>query len=143
METAAIFNAHVRDNLTHLKDERLVPWSLWHRVNLAASQTDLVLLLIAGETINGMALPVAMNLKGLSVSGGAVCTAGTATFTIWKNGVTTSQSVVINSTTATSHAYSGAFSVACAAGDVITVRVTTSGTFAPTTTEYVATVWLG
>jgi hypothetical protein len=83
--------------------------------------------------------PEAGAIVGLSVALGAARTAGTITFTVYKNGSTTGFSVVINGTNTQYHYGTQAETEdTFVAGDRIDVRYTTSADFAPNGTDYPA-----
>lgn len=114
--------------------------------NLAASLTDSQLY----RTIQGVQLQIptvtthAGSIIGISVASSEARTAGTATFEVFKNGIGTGLTTVLD---ATDTQY--AFGVQAegvdtfAAGDRIDVRVTTDGSWAPTTADVEVSVTIG
>jgi hypothetical protein len=128
------------------KDNDLITLS-WAETNLTASQTALQMDRPNATNLNTTTseayMPYAGSIVGIEVGGSAARTAGTATFEVYKNGAATGLTAVIDGTNTqyvrtTQVPGTDTF----AAGDYIDVRETTTGTFAPTTSEYVATVWL-
>lgn len=109
----------------------------WGRRNLRRSQTNQQMLIVAvggtNQTATGSRIQMAFAGKiiGLTVSGSAVCTGGTAVFTVFVNGSASDASATINSTTNTTYAYSGSGTTSFAAGDLLDIRVTTSATYSP------------
>ena len=128
------------------KDNDLVTLA-WAETNLAASQTALQMDRPDSTGLNTTTseayMPYAGNIVGLEVGGGAARTAGTATFEVYKNGGATGLTVVIDGTnTQYNRTTQASGSDTFVAGDYIDVRETTDGTWAPTTAEWVATVWI-
>ena len=118
----------------------------WGVVNLGTSQTDVQLVIdVAGaaQIAAGSRFKMPYNgiAKGICVSGSAARTAGSATFQIFRDGAdigSSSDAVIDGSNTqfVCSTGGTGTFT----AGQILDVRVTTTGTFAPTTTEYTADI---
>lgn len=114
----------------------------WGVTNMAANLNNSQLLINYGpgaQVAAGSRFKVgnAGIITGISVSGSAARTAGTATFTVFKNAVATAVTLVIDGTNTQFNATTGG-SVAFVAGDILDVRVTTNGTWAPTTAEWAA-----
>lgn len=118
----------------------------YSRENLAASLTASQLERSLSAALSA-ALPVvathAGSIVGISVASTDARTAGTATFEVYKNGSATGLTAVLDGTNTTF-----AFGVQAidldtvAAGDRLDVRVTTTGTWTPTTADVEATVVL-
>ena len=90
-----------------------------------------------------MSMPYAGNIVGISVGGNAARTAGSATFTVFKNDSTTGFTCVIDgSNTQYNKCTQSSGSDTFSAGDLFDIRVTTDLTFAPTTTEYAVEIWI-
>jgi len=116
----------------------------WGRNNLARNQTNLQLLIVAvggtNMTVDGSRIIMAFNgrIAGITITGSAACTAGTAVFTVFKNAAATAVSATI-STTNPQYVYSNTGTDTFVTGDLLDIRVTTNGTFTPqNTTEYVS-----
>jgi hypothetical protein len=115
----------------------------WGENNLLSGETNLPLGFSSNGTGSGNGgarfyLPYGGVIKGIIVSGSAARTAGTATFTIYKDGVSTGITGVIDGTN-TQYVSNTGGSVSFVAGNYVDIRVTTTGTFAPSgSTEYVA-----
>lgn len=114
--------------------------------NLAASQTDLRGGMggvgDAGAGTPTWQSPFAGSIVGISVRGSAAITAGGASAAVFKAqvaGATVNMAVALDSTTNTTinSASQGPGVDTFTAGQTLAMSVTTSGTFAPTTTEYV------
>lgn len=116
----------------------------FHRENLAASLTASQLERSLSATLDA-ALPVVVthpgSITGISVASTEARTASTATFEVYKNGVATGLTCVLDGTNTTF-----AFGVQAidldtfAAGDRLDVRVTTTGTWTPTTADVEAVI---
>lgn len=111
--------------------------------NLAASQTNLLLHRILrvdgvlGSLQVGVAMIRAGSVTGISVTGTAARAAGTATFKVYKNGVDTGFSAVIDGTNTQYVAATQASGLdTFVAADRLDVRVTTDAGWSPTTTEF-------
>jgi hypothetical protein len=90
-----------------------------------------------------MRMPFAGNIVGISVAGSAATTTSTATFTVYKNGVATAMVVVIDAAGQTTRNTATNAGIAFAAGDDLDVRVSTTGTFAPSgSTEFATEIWV-
>lgn len=118
----------------------------FHRENLAASLTASQLERSLSATLDA-ALPVVVthagSIVGISVASTEARTVSTATFEVYKNGVATGLTCVLDATNTTF-----AFAVqaidldAVAAGDRLDVRATTTGTWAPVTADVEAIIVL-
>lgn len=118
------------------------------RLNLAAGLTNDKLFRPLPGLSGGIDLPVVMDragsILGISVAANAARSAGSATFEVWKNAVATGLTAVLNAATpqftwATQAVDADTF----VAGDRLDVRVTTTGDWAPTTTEVEAVITVG
>lgn len=111
--------------------------------NLAASLTNSQLY----RNVQGIEaqLPVVMpragSIIGLSIASSEARTAGTATFEVYKNGAATGLTAVLDGTdTQYAYAVQAASLDTFVAGDRLDVRVTTDGTWAPTTADVEAVI---
>lgn len=117
----------------------------WTMVNLAASQTNINLDIPTSAILPTAAarikMPFAGRIKAISVSGSAARTAGTATFTVFKNNATVSgaPSLVIDGTNTQRHQVSTG-TATFVAGDDLQVVATTDGSWSPVSTEYVVMI---
>ncbi|MDP3665814.1 MAG: hypothetical protein Q8R50_03970, partial [Sediminibacterium sp.] len=128
---------------THKLIRTMLP-PTWGRTNLAASVTNSQLIFsIAGVAQiaagSRIAMPNAGIITGVMVSGSAARTAGTATFTVFNNGVATAVTGVIDVTNSQFVASTGG-TATFVAGDILDLRVTTTATWAPTTAEWGAMI---
>lgn len=108
---------------------------VWGRTNLAANSTNLLMQFnygLATQTGAGsrVAMPNAGIITGVMASGNVASTAGTATFTVFLNGVATAVTGVIDATNPQFVASTGG-TAAFVAGDILDLRVTTDGNFLP------------
>jgi hypothetical protein len=108
--------------------------------NVSASLTNIQMTRFGGGVI-----PVVMDhagsIVGVSVACSAARTAGTATFTVFLNGLTTGFSVVLDGTNTNNFSNTQASGTnPFAVTGRIDVRETTTSTWAPTTTDCEATV---
>lgn len=115
--------------------------------NLTSSLTNLQLTRFAGVVGAGAGhnipavMPRAGSITAISVGGNAARSGGTATFEVWKNGVATGLTVVIDATnTQYFFATQAAGTDTFVAGDRLDVRVTTTAAWAPTTGEWISDV---
>jgi hypothetical protein len=120
----------------------------WSATNMAANLTNSQIFFVVGAAAQNAAgsrikMPYDGKVVGMAVSGSAARTGGTATFHVFKGGsdIGTSSDVLINGTNTQLH-YSTGGTDTFVAGDILDVRVTTSGTWAPTTAEWTATVFV-
>ena len=111
--------------------------------NLAASLTDSQLY----RNVQGVALQVPVvvshsgDIIGVTVASSEARTAGTATFEVFKNGTGTGLSVVLDGTDTQYAAAAQATGLdTFASGDRLDVRVTTDGSWAPTTADVEASI---
>lgn len=114
--------------------------------NLAASLTDSQLY----RNVQGVEaqIPVVMDragdILGIAVASSEARTGGTATFEVYKNGVATGLTVTLDGTnTQYNSATQAAGTDSYVAGDRLDVRVTTDGTWAPTTADVEAVIIVG
>lgn len=107
----------------------------------SASQTNLQLArcvpFFGNASVTPLQVPIvtvrAGSITGISVALSAARTGGTATFEVWKNGVATGLTVVINGTNTQYHYTTQAAGTdTFVAGDRLDVRYTTDGSWAPT-----------
>lgn len=119
----------------------------FHRANQLKSETnvDYVLDNITGITLAVM--PKAGKVVGLAVQGSDVVTAGSGVWSVQESGTelteTEAPQVTLDTTT-TNNGYDTARpnAVRFAAGALLGVSVTTNGTFAPETIEYIASLFV-
>jgi hypothetical protein len=134
--TTKTFSCGVDNDRTQLSE--------WSRVNLAAGQTNLQLdrpnSQILSSTVSEMEVPFAGEIVYMSVGGSNARTNGSATFTVFLNGATTGFTCVIDGTNTQYHNCSNSGDT-FVAGDVIDVRVTTTGTWSPTNAEWDVVVY--
>jgi hypothetical protein len=117
----------------------------WGFRNLRRNQTNVQLLMVAvggtSMTALGSRMGMAYNgrIVGINVSGGALCTAGSAQFTVFKNGTASGVSVTIDSGDDPPYDYSVGGTDSFVAGDILDIRYTSTANFAPDgNIEYVA-----
>ncbi len=120
---------------------------IWARVNLANSLSDSQLTLVpidaaTNATAANSSMPMPFNgiVRGIIVSGSGARTSGTATFKVFKNGslVGSGPDAVIDGTN-TQYVASSGGTETFSAGDLLDIRVTTSG-WAPTNQEWFAQI---
>jgi len=112
--------------------------------NLNSSLTNGAMAIGAGNT--EVIVPFSGSLVGIGVKGNAAATAGTAAFVATVNGVQfTRLSATVSTAAANTNKASGTRSVgevSFNAGDAVTIQAVTSTTFAPTTIEYDAILYI-
>lgn len=111
----------------------------WYQNNVAASQTAVVLTRGPGPSAgNVWVAPRAGNLVQVRVWSNEARTAGTLTVEVYLNGVATGLTAVLNATDTTFKATAQDPADPFVAGDRLDIRITTDGTWAPTTADIVA-----
>jgi hypothetical protein len=128
---------------THRLIRTMLP-PVWGRANVAASLTNTQLTFDYGGGVQTAAgsvvkMPNAGIITGIMATGSVARTAGTATFTVFKNGVATAVTGVIDATNPQFLATTGGTDT-FVAGDRLDVRITTNAAWAPTTAEWGAMV---
>lgn len=126
-----------------LATPRPVPLSGFYRVNLAASLTADQLERAGTAQAIPMSMPYSGSIVGLSIASNEARTAGDATAEVYVNGSATGFTVVLDATdttyaTNTQVGLLDTFDV----DDEIDVRITTDGSWAPTTADIEVTVWV-
>lgn len=130
------------------KDNNTIVLATWTEVNVVASLTDAQMdrpqpAYLSGAT-SEIYVPYAGNIVGISIAGSAVRTAGSATFTVFKNDGTTGFTCVIDGTnTQYNDCTQASGTDTFAAGDFLDVRITTDLGFAPSAAnEYAVEIWV-
>ena len=118
----------------------------WGISNLTNNQTDLPLRLTYSGNVQTAAgsrvkMPVGGRIVGISVSGGAVRTGGTATFTAFVDNTSSAVSAVIDGTNTQFTATTGG-SYSFSAGAILDIRVTTNNSFGPAGIDYSAWIFI-
>ena len=116
----------------------------WVQENVAASQAAVPLARFAtNNPISRWTAPRAGSITAVSVWFSAALTAGGADafkVDVWKNGVATGWTLSVGSGSQSGQATAAKDTITFAAGDTLDVRITTTATFAPTTTDVVVDV---
>jgi hypothetical protein len=118
----------------------------WGTSNLNNDQNNLQLEIISsqlttlGASGSRIIMPFNGKIIGITLSGSAPCTAGTATFTVFKNSTATAVTTVINSTGNIQFSYTNTGTVSFVAGDLLDLRVTTNTAFHPENIEYIGLI---
>ncbi len=123
----------------------------FQQANAAASQTDVALKVVS--TFDGTAvgandvvqvvMPYPGSIVGVTVSASAARSGGTLTVAAAKNGSTVGLTAVLNATdTQWARSTQGREADRFDAGDRIGCLITTDGSWAPTTADIVAEVWV-
>lgn len=122
-------NTHAQID-THIASDQRHSFSAgpWNGRNLVISLSDSTTT-YGGLTPGVYIFRVAGNLLGITVQLDQVVTAGSLTFTVFKNGATTGNTIVF--TSADGVRKTASFTVAYAAGDYAEVRVSSSATLLP------------
>ncbi len=126
----------------HSKFGQVVALPGWGVDNLNSSLTNGALAQFKGNV--SIPMPWAGSIVGMAVKGNANCTAGSATFrAVVGSTQVTSPAPVINATnSAASTARRSAGEARFAAGDLLGLQSVTDATFAPTTIEYDAVIYV-
>lgn len=112
----------------------------WYQENVAASQTAVMLSLAGQPTHTQMIMPRGGYVSGIAVRSNLARTAGTLTAEVYKNGVAIGLTATLDATnTATATTLQDAVD-AFNAGDQLAVRVTTDGSWAPTTADIIVSI---
>lgn len=109
----------------------------WFQDNVSISQTDVLLTKDDGATFTGKWIPIrAGSLTGVNVKTNDARTAGTLTVAVFKNASTTGLTAVLDGTNTISKATTQAKDTdTFVAGDELDIRITTDGSWAPTTAD--------
>lgn len=109
--------------------------------NVAASQSAVALSVLGLTGNTGFVMPFPGSIIGISIASNDARTAGTLTVDVTKNGTVTGLQAVLDGTNTTTHyATQEAEADVFDAGDLIGVKITTDGSWAPTTADIVVTV---
>lgn len=109
--------------------------------NPAISQTAQRFTWAGGTTQGAMVMPYSGSVTGLGIWLTSARTAGTVSATVYVNDVATSLVATINTNVNKGYAVVAAGTINFAAGDIVNLRYTTDGTWAPTTNNIIATIW--
>lgn len=114
----------------------------WYQDNVAASQSAVALTRISGPDFGDkLVLPRAGSLTGICAKASTAVTAGSATIEAYVGTNTTGLTCVLDVTNSTFKATTQAKDAdTFAAGDELSLKITTSTNFAPTTLDLVATL---
>lgn len=109
----------------------------WRRTDVAAGLSGAVVNRFGGSADGGLILPVEVYVRGLMVSLNAARTAGTLAAVVYVAGVATELRGEFGAEN-TLYSYTTSMTVLAAAGQVIDIRLTTSGDWAPASADLFA-----
>jgi len=109
----------------------------WRRTDVAAGLSGAVVNRFGGSADGGLILPVTVHVRGLMVSLNAARTAGTLAAVVYVGGTATGLRGEFGAGN-TLYSYITSMAAMAVAGEVIDIRLTTSGDWAPTSADLFA-----